>query len=327
MGAFRPSVLRRQAHAALQSAAYPPKKLTLLHISAALGVSFLITALNFFLTRQMEGTGGLAGLPLRSVLTTIQSVLELFGSVALPFWELSFLFMALCWAKGESVSISSLLQGFRRIGTALALWLMEGLIYVVLCSGILYVSFIVFSMTSLAAPLMELFEPILQQAATPQQIAEMMTPAFVTAFNRALLPLLGIFGVLCLIIVTPLFYRLRFAQFSIMDGNGAFSALVHSIRITHKNCLRLFWLDLSFWWYYLLQAVCLTACYGDLILSYFGFSLPFSEDAEFFLFYLLGTALQWLLLWQTRSHVMTTYAEAYQTFWQRPLTAREQNLP
>ena len=327
MAKFTPSSLRQQANAALQSTTYPPKKLTLLHTSAALGVSFIITTINFFLTRQMDGTGGLAGLPMRSVLTTIQSVFELVGTAALPFWELSFIFMALCWSKGEAVGMPSLLQGFRRIGTALALWLMEGLLYVFLCSGILYVSFLVFSMTSLSNPFMELLAPVLQQPPTQQQLAELMTPEFAIMFNKTLLPLLAIFGGLSLLIVTPLIYRLRFVQFSIMDGNSAFSALVHSVRITHKNCLRLLWLDLSFWWYYLLQAVCLAACYGDLILPYFGYSLPFSEDAGFFLFYFLGTLLQWLLLWQTRAKVMTTYAEAYRTLWQRPLTAREQNLP
>jgi len=148
-----------------------------------------------------------------------------------------------------------------------------------------------------------------------------------TAMTQALLPLFVIFGVLYLAVAIPVFYRLRFAQFSLMDGNAVFSAMVHSFRTTKGHTLHLLRLDLHFWWYYLLQAVGLALCFGDVLLTAFGVTLPFSEDTAFFLFYILGVLVQWAVLWQFRGNVVTTYTLAYKSFWKRPPTPREQNLP
>ncbi len=328
MAVLKPSQLRLEADAVLQNAAYSPKKLVLLHTAVSLGVALLITVLNFILSRQIAGTGGLAGLGARSVLSTIQSVLEFASMVAMPFWEIGLVFAMLCWIKGEPAQPVSLLQGFRRVGQVLLLNFARGLLFMALAMGVLNFCLILFLVTPLSGSAQQLMEQLMQGGMTQQQMEELMSSAdFVFASTKAILPLAVIFGALFAAVAVPLFYRLRFAEFSVMDGTGGLVALIHSLRMTKKNCLQLVKLDLSFWWYYLLQLLCLGLCYGDLIMPALNIQLPFSEDTAFFLFFLLGTACQCLLFWQLRGKVLATYGVAYRALWQKPPTAREQNLP
>ena len=124
-------------------------------------------------------------------------------------------------------------------------------------------------------------------------------------------------------------YRLRLADYVLLDTprRGALFAILCSFHMTRRKVGSILRLDLRFWWYYLLQLLCLVLCYGDLILPALNIHLPFTEDTAFFLFFLLGTACQCLLFWQYRGKVLTTYSMAYRALWQKPPTAREQNLP
>lgn len=328
MAVLKPSQLRLEAENVLQNAPYSPKKLVLLHTAVSLGLALLITVLNFVLSRQIAGTGGLAGLGTRSVLSTIQSVLEFASMVAMPFWEIGLVFAMLCWIKGEPAQPASLLQGFRRVGQVLLLKFARGLLFIAVGMGALNLGMILFLVTPLSGSVNQLMEQLMQGGMTQQQVEELMSSAdFVAASTKALLPLVAIFGVLFAAVAVPIFYRLRFAEFSVMDGTGSLAALIHSLRMTKKNCLQLVKLDLSFWWYYLLQLLCLGLCYGDLLLPALNIQLPFSEDTAFFLFFLLGTACQCLLFWQLRGKVLATYGMAYRALWRKPPTAREQNLP
>lgn len=328
MAVLKPSQLRLEAEEALQKAAYHPKRLVLIHTAASLGVALLITVLNFILSRQIAGTGGLAGLGTRSLLETAQSVLEFISMVATPFWEIGLIFAVICWIKGTDAEPGSLLQGFRRIGQVLLLQLLRGLLFMSLGMGVLNFCIILFMATPLSGNMTQLMTPLIMDGMSPQQMEAMMNSAeFMAATGEALLPLMAIVFALFAAVALPFYYRLRFMEFSVMDGNGAMAAMVHSMRMTKKNCLQLVKLDLSFWWYYLLQLLCLVLCYGDLILPALQIQLPFTDDTAFFLFFLLGSACQCLLFWQCRGKVLATYGMAYRALWQKPPTAREQNLP
>lgn len=328
MAFLKPQMLRQQAEEALEGAAYSPKKLVLFHTAVSLGVALLITVLNFFLSRQIEGTGGLAGLGVRSMLSTAQSVLEFASMVTMPFWEAGLVYAMLCWIKGEKAEPDSLLQGFRRLGQVLLLQLIRGMLFISLGISVLYLCLIIFLVTSMSSPLEAMMEPMLEQGMSQQQMVEMMQSAdYVFASAEAVLPFVWLFVGLFAVVALPFFYRLRFADFSVMDGTGPIAAMIHSLRMTKKNCLQLVKLDLSFWWYYALQVICMVLCYGDLLLPMLDVTIPFSADTAFFLFFLLGTASQGLLFWQCRGSVLTTYGMAYRQLWQKPPTAREQNLP
>ncbi len=311
---IKPSVLYRQAGDALQQPAYNPKKLVLLHTAVALGCSLLVTALDYLLNLQIAATGGLSDMGLRITLSTIQYILNLFVMVALPFWEIGLLFASLRWANGENATEKDLLQGFRRFGAILGIRLLQGVLFFLLGIVVSYISAAIFMLTPFAAPMIAIMEPILQSPA-PE---ELITPELFAPVMDSFIPLLILFSVLFLAVAIPVFYRLRFSEFAVLEGNSATKALAHSIRLTRKKSLRLFKVDLHFWWFYLLQALCLVVCYADILLTKLGVSLPLSEDGSFFLFYVLGTVGQGVLLWLCQGRRLTTYALTYQAFDETP---------
>ena len=115
------------------------------------------------------------------------------------------------------------------------------------------------------------------------------------------------------LVAVPLLFRLRFAPYLLMSKQPrALAAMVESVRLTRRNCLRLLKLDLRFWWYYVLQTLAAALCYGDLLLSLLGVALPWSSTAAFLLFYCLGLGAQLALFVYARPRVVTTYALAVQ---------------
>jgi hypothetical protein len=98
-----------------------------------------------------------------------------------------------------------------------------------------------------------------------------------------------------------------------MDDMPAGRAMVNSFNITKGSCLQVLKIDLSFWWFYLLQLFSIVLCYADTILPALGVSLPVSGVTAAFLFYILGTLLQGVLLWQWEARRVTVYGLAYRT--------------
>ncbi len=307
------SDLHRSARDRLQGVSGNPKKLVLIHTAIALGSSFLLTVVNYLFSLQIENTGGLGGLGTRSILATAQSVLELAVMIALPFWQLGIYYAALQWAKGENAEFGSLLQGFRRFSSVLGMLLLRSLLFITLAIAVVNVGSFIFMLTPFAAPLLELFAPIMEQSATPEQLEALLTPELIESVSRASIPLLIISGVLYIAVALPLFYRLRFGDFAVMEGLPAGRALLKSFAITQRRFWQVLKLDLSFWWFYLLQMLSVALCYADTILPAMGIALPVSGVTAAFVFYALGSICQCLLLWQWEGHRVTVYSLAYCT--------------
>ncbi len=312
--------LKKATASTLSSAVYPPKQLALLHTGLALGVSVLLTVLQFILSQQIDGTGGLSGLGARSVLSTVQTVLNLANTLLLPFWELGFVYAALQMARGQEAGPASLLQGFRRFFPALRLLLLQFILYIGI--GILsaQISLMIFIVSPFSQSLFALLQDFNQMTLDGDALAAVLP---------ALLPLYGIMLALFCAIAIPLSYRFRMAQFVLLDqpNTGALKALGASHRMMRYNRFALFRLDLSFWWFYGLQILSAVLCYGDVLLTALGISLPISEDISFFLFFGLHLALQLLLLWQAGSYVQTTYATAYDVLRPEQEDKTTKNLP
>ncbi len=314
MQPINPSDLRCRADKTLQDATYNPKKLVLLHTCVALGSSLLVSLVNLLISRQIAGTGGLAGMGLRSVLSTIQSLLEFVMMVALPFWEVGIIFAALGWSRKEETGLRVLLKGFQRFRSVLGLNLLRGLIFVSLVFFILYFSSAIFMLTPLSQPIWDLLEPLSNGAMTPQDMEAFLTPEMMDSMMNDSLPMLGIFGVIYAIVAIPVFYRLRFAEYAMADGAGTIKSLLLSLRLTKKKSIQLFKVDLHFWWYYLVLVLLGVLNFADVILKKLGVVLPFSGSTGSILFYLLATAGQVAFCCRYQATVSTTYVLAYQEF-------------
>jgi len=84
-----------------------------------------------------------------------------------------------------------------------------------------------------------------------------------------------------------------------------------SRRQMRGNCALLFRLDLSWWWFYLLDALAVLVCYLDVILEFFGVALPISAQLTSFLCLAVSLLGQLGLYVWKRNEVAISYAHAY----------------
>lgn len=304
--------LRTEAQNRLAQAPFDPGKLVLIHSGITAGVLLLLTVINFVLNNQMDSAGGLSGLGTRAILGTIQSVLETLGTIAMPFWSMGYLFAVMGWARREPVSFRTLFSGFRHFGPVMRLQLVKYLLFGGLAMICFYPAMIIFMLTPLANPLVEAIEPLMSTMSDPQLL--LAEPSVAEAVSKATTPMLIIFVVLFLLVAAPMFYKLRMGEFALIENPrmGAFAALRKSRYLMRGNCINLLRLDLSFWWFYVLEVLLTVVCYGDVILPLLGVQLPFSSTVAFFLFYLLNLGGQVVLYWWKRNSVMAAYAVAYE---------------
>ena len=303
--------LKNNTARSLQQAGYDPKKLALIHSGASLALSLVVTVLQFALDRGIANTGGLSGISLRTLLSTIQMTLSVSLLLLMPFWNAGFCHSALCLAQGTEATPNGLFAGFRRFLPLMRLFLLQALLYfaiALLCNNL---ASTIYLLTPFSGGLMEILEPMMDD---PDLLLEMLNNG---ALTQQLLPHLAgmyvITGILLAILGIPMFYRLRMAVFAMMDQPriGALMAFGISGQLMRRHRFRLFRLDLQFWWFYLAQLVLSVIGYMDVLLPMLGISLPFQADVSFFLFYVIYLGLQLVLSWQVFARVQTTYAHFY----------------
>ena len=273
-------------------------------------VSLIVSFITFLLDGQIEGTGGLSGIGLRSILTTAQTLFSLANMVLMPFWSLGFTACVLRFAKGEDAHPRLLLEGFHRLGPAFRMMLLRSLLYIGIALLAGNLASILFTMSPQSLPLYALME-----ANEEALLAGTLTEEASMEMLRVMLPMLIGGALLCLAVLIPVTYRLRLAEFRLMDEPRcrARVSLLESNRLMRRNGWALFRLDLSFWWYFLAELLAASLCYGDILLAALGVSLPFGSDLAFFLFYILGLGAQVALLYCKGNYVQTTYALFYRT--------------
>lgn len=305
--------LKQTAASRLSEAGFDPRLLILIHTGVSIGATLLVTVINYILQQQINSTGGLSGIGLRSILATAQSALQLACIVLLPFWEFGMVYAAMGIARKRSAEPADLTAGFRRFGPVLRLSLLRSAIIFAVIMLCVNIGTGIFMATPLSAPLYDILLPILE--ASSNNAAPTIDEATLDAIFGALLPLIPILLGLVLLLVVPVLYRLRMADYLIMEDKktGALEAMATSWRMTQGRAFALFRLDLSFWWFYALQAVAVILSYGDAIAGLLGITLPISPDLAALVCYLLYGAAILVLYWRFGSYVQTTYAVAYDT--------------
>ena len=306
--------LVREANQAVSAASYCPKKLTALHTGISAAASLLVALLTYLLSTGIGDTAGLGGIGTRAALETAQSLLKLALSILAPFWALGFVAAALHLARRQEAAPRTLLNGFRRWGPALRLLLLEGVIYFAITFAAIQLGSFLYMMTPFSTPLNQLLEQLAaagtaDTAALTQMLLE-LDPKELMGIFWTMIPFL-VLPALALII--PVSYRLRLAQYILMDEPpvGALFAIVLSFRLMKNNCVKLFRLDLRFWWFYALEVLVQILCYGDLLLPLVGVKLGMDALLASFLFYALALIGQaGLYVWQ-KPQVFTSYALFY----------------
>jgi len=144
--------------------------------------------------------------------------------------------------------------------------------------------------------------------------------AMMAVMEANLLPLSLIFLILLAVLYVPYYYRLRMADYFLMDNPkmGAIMAVRCSRLAMQKRRMDLFKLDLSFWWFYGLQMLTMVLAYGEMILPMFGVALPWPDEVSYYVFLLLCYGCQLALYWWKGNEVEVTYALAYESLLPEP---------
>lgn len=303
------------------------RRLSMLHAGVTVGLGLVVTLLQYVLTKGIGNTSGLSGIGTRSILETIQTVLQWANIVLVPFWNLGFLYMAMLWNKGEDPRKADLLMGFRRVGSCIGLLVNRFLLSFCVMFICMNVCTSVYMLTPASGELMELATAA---GGDMDAFYAMLEQMDVSALLHSMLPVLILWGVLCLVLLVPLMYRFRFAEFVILQypGMRGMGAMLISAGLMRRRCWKLFKLDLRLWWYYGLQLLCMVLLYADVLLQMLGIPLPLQADAAYFVVYLLYLAAFFCVQSLFRPQVETAYAAAYETISEMgPHPRKNQTVP
>ena len=257
------------------------RQILLVYCGILLASCLVTTGLGQGLGSLMSRSGGLGNLGTRSLLSTLQTLLPMAHTLVLLVLDLGLLAAMLRISRGQFTSPQTLRTGLVRFFPLLRLLLLQIPIYLALGLAMVYASMMVFFMTPLSNGVIELLTPMVNSGADPQQLVTMLTTddAALMAFLKAVAPMYGILLVLMAAVMIPVSYRLGVAQLVLVEDPraGAFRALSESFRMTRRNCMAFFKLDLSFWWYYLASMLVNVLPFLDSV-------VPMSESAGWLLY-------------------------------------------
>ena len=311
MASFDYNLLHREVERSLALSQYPHRRLVMLHSGVTIGLGLVVSLLGYLLDLGIAQTGGLGGIGTRTILETVQSILQLAHTALLPFWAIGYTFALLCWLGGEQPYPGDLLQGFRRFGPVLRLQILRGALLIGLGFLGAYIGSAVFLLTPGAETFYEIMQ--LMQQMSPQQLQDPQVLMQSQAYMDLTVMMTPYILVAAALMVIPFAYRLRFADYVLMDTprGGGLYALLKSWHLTRKKCGMLLKLDLHFWWYHLAGLLIAAVAYGDVLLSMAGVNLGIDEVGAMFAFYIVALVLEFALHIWKKNQVFAVYGLAY----------------
>lgn len=312
MATFNYKQLRADANAAVAGFGKTAVKLIAVHAGITVGANLILSILSYVLDMGIAQTGGLSDIGTLALLETVQQFLQTVVNIALPFWQMGYVFAALQMARGHSADSVNLLTGFRHIGPVLRTHILRWVIYFALIMLGAQIACYIFMLTPAARNLMAVMEEILASMESSETLdyAALLNNE---AYMQAMIPAIPYMLIGALLPLIPFLYRMRMMDFVLMEEprKGAFYAFGKSMRLTRKKCWALFKLDLHFWWYYLLQVLTVALLYGDVLLPMVGVELDMNADLAVFLFYGLALVCEFCLYVWKKNQVTATYALLY----------------
>ena len=282
-------------------------------------LALISTVVSWYLNQQIAGTGGLSNMGLRSILATIDYILPFVQVIVSMGLGLGYCALALDVARHRNARPATLLEGFYRFFPLLRSALLQGVIFVGLATVCMYISSWIFMMLPASKAFYEIMTPYLESLSVLNSEL-VLDEATLMAAASTMTPMVIIFAVVFCLAALPVSYQYRMVSYCLLDSDrpGAFAALRESRIMMRRNRFALFRLDLSFWWYYLLEALAVVICYGDMLLPLVGVSLPWSGTVSYFLFLVLSLGVQFLVYFLFMNRIQVTYATAYEAIRPKP---------
>ncbi|MBR4289621.1 MAG: hypothetical protein IKT52_03155 [Oscillospiraceae bacterium] len=309
--------MHHAAGQALANARGDLKQIVLIYLGIISILSLAASGISVLLSDRIENTGGLSNMGLRSMLSTLQTLLPIVQTLVLLGLEIGYCDVAMRVYRKETVTRDTLFGGFRRFFPFLRTVMLQGFLYAGVCLISLYLSVYIFLMLPSSAAFQELMTPMIASASALSGTIT-LDEATMLAATDAIMPAVWIFAVLFLLVFIPMYYRYRMVPYCLLDQSRprALLAMHQSRTLMHRNRFALLKLDLSLWWFYALQVLAMAVCYGDVLLARLGIALPWSPTASYFVFLILSLMLQATIYYFFMNRVAVTYAVAYETLLQ-----------
>lgn len=288
------------------------KRVVLVYSGLVLGLSALVTLVNYLLGLQISQSGGLSNLGTRTTLSAVQTILPILQSVVIMCIELGYLAAMLRIARGQYTSPQTLRLGFDRFWPLLRLTLLKALIFLGIGLVCVYLATMLYLLTPLSRSAMAILAPLMNDVSALDSGILLDNAAYARLMS-AMAPVMVIFGLIYCAAAAPVAYQYRMAEYVLIDRPawGAMAALRESRRMMHGNRWKLFRLDLGLWWYYAAMLAAAVVCYGDQLLPMLGVTLPLPETVSYFLFFAVYLAMQFAIYFCLRNRVEVIYALAY----------------
>lgn len=288
-----------------------PKAVVLWYSGISTGLTLLVTAIRYALSKQLSQTGGLSNIGSRSILSTIDNVLPIIQNVLLICLSLGYIAAMLRISRHQYASPKTLKAGAERFWPLLLSRILQGLIYAAIAFGVSYLALAVYMLSPFSNSFMELALPMINEGTLSPELL-LNDDALMATMMHEMSPVFIIYAVLFLPIVLFVSYRFRMTDYIIIDqpGCSAANAMRQSRMLMRGNGMNLFKIDLSFWWYHLLRTLATVLLYADLILAAFGISLP-SETVTFFGTSIIFLAADFAINYYFLNHYTVTHALAY----------------
>lgn len=295
--------LKKKASKRLQSG-NDPKKVVLVYAGIVALSSLVVTVVQDLLDGQISQTGGIQNIGTRSMLTTADTVLTIAQLLLVMCLTLGYTGSMLRIARGQYASPNSLKAGGERIWVLLRTRLLQILIMTAAAFALCFLVINVCLLTPLSNRVIAVMGTVSAEELLSNGLA-------LIALYSAMLPIMLIY----LVALVPLLWYFsctyRMVDYLLIDRPqlGAFGVLRESRRMMQGNMKMMFRVDLSFWWYYLLQALVSMLIYLNMVLAPFAIGLP--PEVLYWGTVVLYLAADFALRYFFSNKVAVTYALFY----------------
>lgn len=295
--------LKKKASNRLQSG-NDPKKVVLVYAGIVALSSLVVTVVQDLLDSQISQTGGIQNIGTRSMLTTADMVLTIAQLLLVMCLTLGYTGSMLRIARGQYASPNSLKAGGERIWVLLRTRLLQMLIMTAAAFALCFLVVNVCLLTPLSNRMIAVMGTVSAEALLADDLALM-------GLYSAMLPIILIY----LVALVPLLWYFsctyRMVDYLLIDRPqlGAFGVLRESRRMMQGNMKMMLRVDLSFWWYYLLQALVSVLVYLNMVLAPFAIGLP--PEVLYWGTVVLYLAADFALRYFFSNKVAVTYALFY----------------
>lgn len=295
--------LKKKASNRLQSG-NDPKKVVLVYAGIVALSSLVVTVVQDLLDSQISQTGGIQNIGTRSMLTTADTVLTIAQLLLVMCLTLGYTGSMLRIARGQYASPNSLKAGGERIWVLLRTRLLQMLIMTAAAFALCFLVINVCLLTPLSNRVIAVMGTVSAEELLSNGLA-------LIALYSAMLPIMLIY----LVALVPLLWYFsciyRMVDYLLIDRPqlGAFGVLRESRRMMQGNMKMMLRVDLSFWWYYLLQALVSVLIYLNMVLAPFAIGLP--PEVLYWGTVVLYLAADFALRYFFSNKVAVTYALFY----------------